>query len=157
MHALLAGVPAPDGLRAAPGAPEDLRGGRPARLLHLDLHPLNLLVNTEGALTGVLDWANAAAGPPVLDRARTWAILNLDPFARAQHASPLFQALAAGWTEAAGLDTVPAGARAWACRFMLIDLSRRHSPADLTHIRQALAESEAEAEAGHGDPAGELP
>ena len=157
VHALLAGVPAPDGLRAAPGAPEDLRGGRPARLLHLDLHPLNLLVNTEGALTGVLDWANAAAGPPVLDRARTWAILNLDPFARAQHASPLFQALAAGWTEAAGLDTVPAGARAWACRFMLIDLSRRHSPADLTHIRQALAESEAEAEAGHGDPAGELP
>ena len=36
---------------------------------------------------------------------------------------------------------------------MLIDLSRRHSPADLTHIRQA----EAEAEAGHGGPAGELP
>ncbi len=157
MHARLADVPAPDGLRAAPGAPEDPGGGHPARLLHLDLHPLNLLVSAEGALTGVLDWANAAAGPPVLDRARTWAILTLDPAARALHASPLFQALAAGWTEAASLDTVPAAARAWACRFMLIDLSRRYSPADLTHVRQAGAEAQAEAEAGHGDRADELP
>lgn len=156
MHARLAGVPAPDGLRAVADAPEDLGGGCAARLLHLDLHPLNLLVSAEGTLTGVLDWANAAAGPPVLDRARTWAILTLDPAARALRASPLFRALAAGWTEAAALDTVPAAARAWACRFMLIDLAGRYSPADLTHVRQALAEAEA-GTGGHGDRADELP
>lgn len=40
-------------------------------MLHLDLHPLNVLLGEEGAVTGVLDWANTAAGDPVLDRART--------------------------------------------------------------------------------------
>ncbi|MCO5177554.1 MAG: aminoglycoside phosphotransferase family protein [Thermomicrobiales bacterium] len=47
----------------------------PPRLLHLDYHPLNLL--TDGtAITGVLDWANAAAGDPRADLARTIAILR---------------------------------------------------------------------------------
>ncbi|MGH2820801.1 MAG: phosphotransferase family protein, partial [Actinomycetota bacterium] len=49
------------------------------RLLHLDLHPMNVLVNDTGAVTGVLDWANAAAGDPRADFARTYSILHLDP------------------------------------------------------------------------------
>ena len=153
VHARLARVRAPAGLRPAPGMPEarlrptgvaenagDHSG---ARLLHLDLHPYNLLVDADGALTGVLDWANAATGPPVLDRARTWAILTLDPAARAYHAAPGWRELVAGWTERVALDDIPPGGRAWACRFMLSDLARRYSPAELEHVRRALALAEA--------------
>jgi Ser/Thr protein kinase RdoA (MazF antagonist) len=135
--------PPPSGLRPAAGMPEGAGDRSGARLLHLDLHPYNLLVNGDGTLAGVLDWANAAAGPPVLDRARTWAILTLDPAARARHAAPGWSELVAGWTERAALDEVPPGARAWACRFMLSDLARRYSPAELEHVRQAEAEAQA--------------
>jgi len=41
-------------------------------VVHLDLHLFNILTGTRGEVTGVLDWANAAAGDPDLDRARTW-------------------------------------------------------------------------------------
>jgi Phosphotransferase enzyme family len=134
----LAGVPAPAGMRAARGAP-DLATPGPARLLHLDLHPLNVLVSDDGsAVTGVLDWANTAAGDPVLDRARTWAILYLDPMARAAHTLPGWAALVDGWSESGRLDDIPAVARAWACRFMLIDLASRYPPAELAHVHHTL-------------------
>jgi aminoglycoside phosphotransferase (APT) family kinase protein len=51
------------------------------RLLHLDLHPFNVLVDEQGDVSGVLDWANVAGGHPDLDRARSWSILTLDPAA----------------------------------------------------------------------------
>jgi Ser/Thr protein kinase RdoA (MazF antagonist) len=139
VHAELATVPAPQPLRAAPlTAAADGQ----ALLLHLDLHPLNILVSG-GEVTGVLDWANAAAGDPMLDRARSWTILNLDPAARARQAHPGWQALTRGWAQTAGLDTIPGWARAWACRFMLTDLARRYWPADLGHVRDALRHAEA--------------
>jgi Ser/Thr protein kinase RdoA (MazF antagonist) len=142
VHDALAGVPAPAGLRAVPGAPTSVTPSpatpSPARLLHLDLHPLNVLVDDDGAVTGVLDWANTAAGDPVLDRARTWAILSLDPAARAAQTWPGWPAFTEGWYEAGRLDDLPAGARAWACRFMLADLASRYSPAELAHVRGTL-------------------
>ncbi len=47
-------------------------------LLHLDYHPLNVMV--DGArLSGVLDWANARPGDPRADLALTTAILRLFP------------------------------------------------------------------------------
>jgi aminoglycoside phosphotransferase (APT) family kinase protein len=47
-------------------------------LLHLDYHPLNVM--SEGrAISGVLDWANCAAGDPRADLARSYTILRLDP------------------------------------------------------------------------------
>jgi len=138
VYDVLAGVAAPAGLRVAPGAPEPASDG-PARLLHLDLHPLNLLVSDDGTeVTGVLDWANTHAGDPVLDRARTWAILTLDPMAREAGARPSWAALAGGWTEAGRLDELPAAARAWACKFMLADLAGRYPPAGLAHVRRTL-------------------
>jgi hypothetical protein len=54
LHAVLAEVPGPPGLRDAPGA-----DGGERRLLHLDLHPFNVLVDDRGVPTGVIDWANA--------------------------------------------------------------------------------------------------
>ena len=42
------------------------------RLLHLDLHPNNILLSARGAV--VIDWTNARAGDPSLDVALTWVI-----------------------------------------------------------------------------------
>ncbi len=140
VHARLAGLPAMGEWRPAP--PLAGPGDGPRQPLHLDLHPLNILVR-DGQVTGVLDWANAAAGDPVLDKARTWAILNLDPSVRARQAQPGWRALARGWAETAGLDTIPGWARAWACRFMLNDLAHRYPPGDLEHVRDALRHAEA--------------
>jgi aminoglycoside phosphotransferase (APT) family kinase protein len=157
VHARLAAIPAPADLRAArlqpvglppaPAAPGSAAAARgsgaagsapgPARVLHLDLHPFNILLTPDGALAGVLDWANAAAGDPVLDQARTWAILTLDPAARARRAEPGWRSLTDGWLEAGGLGAVPAWARVWACEFMLADLARRYPPPELEHIRRA--------------------
>jgi serine/threonine protein kinase len=42
------------------------------RLLHLDLHPENVLLSSRGPV--VIDWSNARAGNPSLDVALTWVI-----------------------------------------------------------------------------------
>jgi len=49
-----------------------------ASLVHFDYHPLNIL--TDGhTITGVVDWATAAAGDPRADVARTVAALSAAP------------------------------------------------------------------------------
>ncbi|NAZ76576.1 phosphotransferase [Kineococcus sp. T13] len=110
-------------------------------LLHLDLHPLNVLVDDAGEVSGVVDWANTAAGPAVLDRARTWSILTLDPAVRARRREPRVAAMVQGWSDAAAFETLPAPARAWACRFMLDDLAGRHPDDGLAHVRRCLQEN----------------
>jgi hypothetical protein len=143
IHRLLAGVAAPDGIPAVPDAPAglaavaDRAAGAGPRLLHLDLHPFNLLAADDGAVTGVLDWANAAAGHPDLDQARTWSILTLDPAAVARRAEPGFAALADAWVASGQLTGTPAAARAWACQYMLNDLAGRYPPAALAPVRAA--------------------
>ncbi|MDP9381792.1 MAG: phosphotransferase [Chloroflexota bacterium] len=53
------------------------QGLRSGALLHLDYHLMNVM--TDGRrITGVLDWANAHAGDPRADYARTLSILRLD-------------------------------------------------------------------------------
>ena len=47
--------------------------GPDARLLHLDLHPENVVLTAAGPV--VIDWCNAADGPPGLDVAMTALIL----------------------------------------------------------------------------------
>jgi len=138
LHDALAEVASPPGLRDAPGA----EGGE-RRLLHLDLHPFNVLVDDGGEPTGVIDWANAAAGDPELDRARTWSILTLDPAARELGDDPGWATLAGHWLAAGRLHDLSAAARLWACGFMLTDLAPRHASADLAHIRDALRLAEA--------------
>ena len=137
VHAVLAEALAPAGLPPVPDGPTNMPPVAGPRLLHLDLHPFNLLASDDGELTGVLDWANAAAGHPSLDRARTWSILTLDPAAVARQADPAFAALASTWIETAHLAETPGAARAWACRYMLNDLSRRYSPGALAHVHEA--------------------
>ena len=146
VHALLADVRAPAGLRTVPG-PGAGTPARQVRVVHLDLHPFNILTGAGGEVTGVLDWANAAAGDPDLDRARTWAILTLDPAARARRGEPGWAALLDGWAESAALHDVPATYRAWACAFMLRDLARRYTANELKHVAAALDEATEDARA----------
>jgi aminoglycoside phosphotransferase (APT) family kinase protein len=140
VHGLLAEAPAPAGLRAVPGASGGTLAAQ-ARVLHLDLHPFNILVGDDGEVTGVLDWANAAAGEPDLDRARTWTILALDPAARARRGEPGWAALCDGWSESGRLHDIPAADRAWACAFMLSDLGGRYTADELGHIAAVLEEA----------------
>ena len=42
------------------------------RLLHLDLHPANVILSPDGPV--VIDWTNARRGDPVFDVALTWVI-----------------------------------------------------------------------------------
>ena len=66
LHHQLHEIPGPDWLPAAPGAPGD-------RLVHLDLHPLNVMLSAKGPV--VIDWPNARRGAPSTDVALTWVLL----------------------------------------------------------------------------------
>jgi len=66
----LAGVRALGWLPAAEGC---LGSG----LLHLDLHPLNVLLTGDGPR--VIDWANASRGAPGADLANTWLTMAVAP------------------------------------------------------------------------------
>lgn len=56
-------------------APAWLDGEAPLhgdRLLHRDLHPLNVLMTADGPV--VIDWSNASRGDPAFDVADTWVL-----------------------------------------------------------------------------------
>jgi aminoglycoside phosphotransferase (APT) family kinase protein len=62
LHRELHAIPPPDALR-----------GQGPSILHLDLHPANVLLTPRGPV--VIDWANAARGDPSLDVALTAVVL----------------------------------------------------------------------------------
>jgi aminoglycoside phosphotransferase (APT) family kinase protein len=66
LHTTLHSIEAPGWLHAAPVGTGD-------RIVHLDLHPLNVLVSSEGPV--VIDWTGAARGDPAVDAAVTWILL----------------------------------------------------------------------------------
>lgn len=57
-------------------APEELRAplGEGRALLHLDLHPGNVMLSGSGPV--VIDWSNAARGPGAADVAYTWVLIS---------------------------------------------------------------------------------
>ena len=67
LHVRLHQIAAPDWLADAPI-------GRGDRLLHLDLHPLNVMMSTDGPM--VIDWTGAARGDPAVDVALAWVLLE---------------------------------------------------------------------------------
>jgi aminoglycoside phosphotransferase (APT) family kinase protein len=67
LHLRLHDLAAPDFLRAAPVGNGD-------RLLHLDLHPLNVLIGPRGPV--VIDWPNAARGDPLVDVGIAWVLMS---------------------------------------------------------------------------------
>ena len=107
-QALLHGVVAPGGLEAGwlgVGGPDAATirerllalPGNSAALIHLDYHPLNVLTDGE-RITGIIDWANAGAGDPRADLARTLSILELF-YRRPGRASNVIGRFEHGWRE----------------------------------------------------------
>ncbi len=66
LHRRLHAIEAPEWLPAP--------AGEGTQLLHLDLHPDNVILTPEGA--SVIDWPNVARGPGAGDVAYTWIILS---------------------------------------------------------------------------------
>jgi aminoglycoside phosphotransferase (APT) family kinase protein len=60
-------------LLEAPGWLPSAPCGSGDSLLHLDFHPLNVMLSSDGPM--VLDWTNAARGDPLVDVAATWVLL----------------------------------------------------------------------------------
>ena len=150
-------VPVPPGLRGHPvpwaawAGPDEALATRllavPPRaeaLLHLDYHPMNVLVE-RGRVTAVLDWANARPGDPRADLARTASILRFGPLGAglpdtgARAARP---ALIAGWRHGYRRVTGPIGGMApffaWAGAVMERDLSPRLGRPDLPWLTPEL-------------------
>lgn len=138
-------VLAPTGLARVQGA-DDSPWSEESVLLHLDLHPLNIVLDEDDEVSAVIDWTNAAAGPAAYDLARTASIFHLDPHAVPLLGDPTWRAFLDGWTESAQLGAVPAEATAWACRYMLDDVGDRYDEDGLAPVRAALAAAVAGAE-----------
>lgn len=67
LHRRLHEIPAPDWLPAAPcGEPKGV-------VLHLDLHPLNVVLGRQGPV--VIDWTGASSGEGPVDVALAWALM----------------------------------------------------------------------------------
>lgn len=107
------------------------RRSGPTTLLHLDYHPLNVLMGRAG-VTAVLDWANCRIGDPRADVARTFTILTLMPFAAGRQ--PLALTLARrllawswrrGYEELAGRLADMDWFYVWAGMVMVRDLAPR--------------------------------
>lgn len=78
LHDRLHAIAAPQWLEEAPF-------GQGPALLHLDLHPANVLLSSHGPV--VIDWPNARRGPPEVDVAMSWIIMatsDLDDLPRRQ-------------------------------------------------------------------------
>ncbi len=141
-HAHIHRVPAPAALGAGSPAWLDrlqgeaalrarLRALAPAEgsLLHLDYHPLNVMCDA-GGVTGVLDWANAGAGDPRADLARTVSILRLstappgtNPLLDWAGRALLELGWRAGYRQVSGWPTNMAPFYAWAGAWMAQDLA----------------------------------
>ena len=148
LHARLHRVPAPPGLRTTWiewGGPIDaaLRQRllahtqrRRPRLLHMDWHPLNVLVD-HGRPTAILDWTNAHGGDPRADVARTLSILRLSPPRGGTSDRLARRLLEVGWRAGYGSFgplTAMAPFYAWAGAAMLYDLRHRFSASELAHV-----------------------
>jgi aminoglycoside phosphotransferase (APT) family kinase protein len=67
LHQRLHEIAAPDFLPKAPVGAGD-------RVVHMDLHPLNVMIGPKGAI--VIDWTGAAAGDPVIDVDVAWVLMS---------------------------------------------------------------------------------
>jgi Phosphotransferase enzyme family len=121
-------------------------------LLHLDLHPDNVLVTSQGVM--VIDWQNAARGPAGADLAKTWIILatasvpgSAAKAAMLKAARQLFLRSFLGSVDAqAARSFLPPVAEAWTANPRTSDLERA---ATSRLVRTASARKTAR----HDDPA----
>jgi aminoglycoside phosphotransferase (APT) family kinase protein len=96
LHRRLHDIPAPDFVPAFPLGDGD-------RLLHLDLHPLNVIIGPAGPV--VIDWAGAASGDPALDVGIAWLLMAAGEVPAAVWKRPL-----TAWARARLVSSFLAGA-----------------------------------------------
>jgi aminoglycoside phosphotransferase (APT) family kinase protein len=144
LHAVVApdGLDRPDRSWLALGGPalEPLRArlvavSPPDRLLHLDYHLLNVLVDG-GEVTGVIDWENTRTGPPWMDLGRSRALLRAamigyarDPAER-EALAQVERGLVAGHATEAGADPDPGLSIAWGLAMTVADLEAQLAKPD---------------------------
>jgi aminoglycoside phosphotransferase (APT) family kinase protein len=75
-----------------------------ARVLHMDLHPHNVLMGADGPV--LIDWCNVRDGPPDLDVAMT-ALILAERVAAGVPEAPMIRALIGAFLGAAEGDPVP--------------------------------------------------
>jgi aminoglycoside phosphotransferase (APT) family kinase protein len=68
----------PDSVRHLLEAASELPPPEPAVVCHGDLHVRHLLVDGQGALTGVIDWGDICRGAPAVDLTLLWSLLPPD-------------------------------------------------------------------------------
>ena len=154
MHAMIHAVPAPALLSQQPeewidwAALEDqsLRARLVAAekprsvLLHMDYHPLNIMVDGD-TITGVLDWKIALAGDPRADAARTISLLQVATFEKVNMMEVIVRRLfvagwRAGYQRQGGSLTEMSLFYAWAGAVMIRDLGQRVPPERLPGIHR---------------------
>jgi aminoglycoside phosphotransferase (APT) family kinase protein len=86
LHVRLHEILAPDFLPRAPVGSGD-------RVVHMDLHPLNVMIGQKGPV--VIDWTGASAGDPLVDVGVAWALM-----AAGQIPTNPVMALLLGWGRA---------------------------------------------------------
>jgi aminoglycoside phosphotransferase (APT) family kinase protein len=96
LHRRLHDIPAPDFVPAGPVGDGD-------RLLHLDLHPLNVIIGPAGPV--VIDWTDAARGDPALDVGMAWLLMAAGEVPAAAWKRPL-----TAWARASLVSSFLAGA-----------------------------------------------
>jgi len=134
LHGQLHAIAGPDWLPAPFGE------GDP--LLHLDLHPENILVTDRGLM--VIDWQNAARGPVGADLAKTWIILATASVPGRQPKAAMLRAARGvflrsflGHVDAeAARDLLPLVAAAWTANPRTGDLERAATGRLLRRARQ---------------------
>ncbi len=120
----------------------------PQALLHLDIHPLNVM--TDGRrVTCLLDWANARLGDPRADYARTLSILRLETEGLRPLELVMLRLFELGWrwgyASARGKPKHMAPFLAWAGELMLRDRGPRPgredpmSPEGLARVQRWVA------------------
>jgi hypothetical protein len=60
---------------AAPDWMVDAPVGQGSQMLHLDLHPLNVMIGPRGPC--VIDWARTSRGDPAVDVALAWVLMDV--------------------------------------------------------------------------------
>ncbi|AKH81097.1 hypothetical protein AA958_01730 [Streptomyces sp. CNQ-509] len=124
LHDRLHTVPAPEFL------PPSAASGSGDRVLHLDLHPENVVLTARGP--HVIDWCNAAAGEPACDVAMTVCVLrgvDLGP-----GASLAVRILLRALLRTTATDPTPGYAQALPARLSDPNLT----PAEADRLRRAL-------------------
>jgi aminoglycoside phosphotransferase (APT) family kinase protein len=122
------------------------------RLLHLDYHLLNVLVD-DGGVTGVIDWENTRVGPPWADLGRSRALLRAAILGYARNPAEreglaqVERGLVAGHAEVAGPDPDPALSLAWGLAMTVADLetqlAKPGSPVPPELVARLVAERDA--------------